>query len=186
MRLCSDDLWGYIDGANSEPPNISSAISAIIKALEVTDLAALDRIKLRIEAERFTELFKSQTDKREKGMFLAANIIFSALDLPIQMLFECEKIDPKRLWEAAEKQLAEKGFTFLYDSVMALTSLWLADSHDLEVYCTRFKTLQYQLASFSSEPPAEWYNFLFMRGLGSKFEIGSCAVVQTLQQRRWS
>jgi hypothetical protein len=37
------------------------------------------------------------------------------MDLPIQMLFETEKTDPKELWDAAGKQFAEKGFTFLYD-----------------------------------------------------------------------
>jgi hypothetical protein len=171
MRLRSEGVWGYVDGSNNEHPTLASAMSAIIQALEATDLAALDCIKLEIEAERLTELYKSQKDEWEKRKFLAADILFSAMDLHIQTLFETEKTDPKQLWDAAQKQFAERGFTYLYDLVMALTTLRLADSHDLEDYCMKFKTLQHQLAAQQSEPPAEWYNSLFIGGLGSKFDI---------------
>jgi hypothetical protein len=79
--------------------------------------------------------------------------------------------DPKQLWDAAQKQFTEKGFTYLYNSVMALTALRLAHSHNLEVYCIKFKTLQYQLAAQKSELPVQWYNSLVIGGLGSKFKI---------------
>ncbi len=171
MHLRSEGVWGFVDGSNNEPPALSSAMSAIIKALEATDLGVLDRIKLEIEAERLTELFKSQTDEWQKRQFMAADMMFSAMDLPIQTLFETKKTDPKQLWDAAEKQFAEKGFTFLYDLVMSIMSLRLADSRDLEDYCTKFTTFQHQLAALRSEPPAEWYNSMFIGGLGSKFEI---------------
>jgi hypothetical protein len=54
---------------------------------------------------------------------------------------------------------------------MALTSLRLSDCNNMENYCTEFKTLQHQLVAMKSEPPTEWYNTLFIRGLGTKFEI---------------
>jgi hypothetical protein len=98
-------------------------------------------------------------------------MIFSAMDLPIQTLFEIKKTDSKQLRDAAERQIAEKSFTFLYNSVVSIMSLRLAHSCDMEHYCTKFTTIQHQLAALGREPPAEWYNSIFIGGLESKFEI---------------
>jgi hypothetical protein len=54
---------------------------------------------------------------------------------------------------------------------MALTTLQLSDCKYMANYCTKFKTLQHQLAAMKSSPPTEWYNTLFVGGLGTKFEI---------------
>jgi hypothetical protein len=77
-------------------------------------------------------------DEWEKKKSLAADIINFSMDLPLQTLFEAKKTNPKDLWAEAEKQFAEKGFTHLYDSVMALTSLRLLDCNNMEDYCTKF------------------------------------------------
>jgi hypothetical protein len=92
-------------------------------------------------------------DEWEKKESLVDDIIYSSMDLPLQTLFETEKTNPKELWDEAEKQCAEKGFTYLYDSVMALTSLQLSDCNNMEDYCTKFKTLQHLLAAMKSQPP---------------------------------
>ncbi len=171
MRLRSEGVWGYVDGTETKSPPASSSIAAIATALQTADLQPLDRIKLEIESERLAEQHRMRMDEWEKKKALAADIIFSSMDLPLQTLFETQKTNPKELWDEAEKQFAEKGFTYLYDSVMALTSLRLSDCNNMEDYCTKFKTLQHQLAAMKSEPPKEWYNTLFIGGLGTKFEI---------------
>jgi hypothetical protein len=104
------------------------------------------------------------------------------MDLHIQMLFETEKTDSKKLWNAAQKQFTGKEFTYFYNSVIAITDLRLANGHNLENHCTRSKTLQHQLVTPKSKLPVKEYNSLFIERLGSEFEYGSHSIRQILQQ----
>ncbi len=120
---------------------------------------------------RLAVLFQGQEDDWNKRKFSAANMIFSAMDFSIQTLFQAVKTDPNALRDAAKEPFAEKGFTYLHNSVISLASLRLSETHDIEDNCMRFKTLQHQLAFLRSERLKEWYNSLFIDGLGTKFEI---------------
>jgi hypothetical protein len=42
LHLQSEGVWGFVDGSNNLPATLSSAMSAIITALEATGLGALD------------------------------------------------------------------------------------------------------------------------------------------------
>ncbi len=52
MGLRSEGVWGFVDGTQTSDPTVSSAMPTIFKALESEDLLALNRIKLKIKAER--------------------------------------------------------------------------------------------------------------------------------------